>query len=66
MTGVKRSHRPIHEDIVVAGQFMSNKDMRGYYYSLTNVQSGLMSLLVEVIKTSNDGTLRRMFKVRAA
>ena len=42
---------------------MSNKDMRGYYYSLTNVQSGLMSLLVEVIKTSNDGTLRRMFKV---
>ncbi|KAL5265653.1 hypothetical protein ACHWQZ_G006391 [Mnemiopsis leidyi] len=44
------------------GQLVSDKDMKKYYYSLTNVQSGLMSLLVEVIKTSNDGTLRRMFK----
>ena len=43
---------------------MNDKDLKKYYYSLTNVQSGLMSLLVEVIKTSNDGTLRRMFKVR--
>ena len=48
--------------IRLAGANASNCERKHYYQNLTNVQTGLMSLLVEVIKTSNDTTLRRIFK----